>query len=260
MNNMLKGRVTREFGVRVTSILLACMATLADLPANANEHDTHASTWNLPNDLLKTSNQISFNQGARDVWYFMQSTSFVHNPIRYSLLPDYEALCQITPTGSSGPETVPGLPCWKNFSQPADHLPQADLNVTNTAQVRHGVTFPPHAFAVHPSPIGFAIVAWRSPVRGTVNVNGFFTDLNPCSNGVIWTIDRGATTLASGEINDNSESFNLSQVHVARGQVLYFIVDPNGDYSCDTTQLELNISARESHDEWDDDKGSNGGE
>jgi len=228
--------------------------------AFAGEHDRSALVWNLPNDLLKTSNQISFNQGARGVWYFMQSASFEHDPVLYSFLPDYEALCQISSGGFPNPETVPGLPCWKNLSQPADNLPQADLNVTNTTQVRHGLAFPPHAFAIHPGPTGFAIVAWKSPIRGRVKVSGSFTDLNAtCGNGVIWTIDQGKTKLASGEVNADSQSFNLSQVHVAPGQVLYFVVDPrNGDYFCDTTQLKLTVTAQWPWSDSDEDSDSDG--
>jgi hypothetical protein len=211
--------------------------------ASAGEHDRAALVWSLPNDLLKTSNQISFNQGARGAWYFMQSASFEHDPILYSLLPDYQALCEITP-GAPPEPAVPGLPCWKLAQLPED-LPQADLNVTNTTQVRHGLAFPPHAFAIHPSPTGFAIVAWKSPIHGKVKVSGSFTDLNPCGNGVLWTIDQGKTRLASGQVNASSQGFNLSQVRVAPGQVLYFVVDPgNGDFACDTTQLKLTITAQ----------------
>ncbi len=185
---------------------------------------------------------------------------FEHDPILYSLLPNYEALCQISSLGFPNPETVPGVPCWQKLLELTDNLPQADLNVTNTTQVRHDVAFPPHAFAIHPGPHGFAIIAWRSPIRGKVKVNGSSTDLNAaCGNGVIWTIDQDKTTLASGEVNANSQSFNLSQVHVAPGQALYFIVDPkDGDYFCDTTQLRVTIAAQGQWSDHDEDSENDG--
>jgi hypothetical protein len=54
-------------------------------------------------------------------------------------------------------------------------------------------------------------------------------------------------------------------VRVSRGEVLYFIVDPrDGDYFCDTTQLNLTITAQgpwSDHDEedtGDDESGDEG--
>jgi hypothetical protein len=85
----------------------------------------------------------------------------------------------------------------------------------------------------------------RAQSGGKITVKGSFIDLNGgCGNGVLWFINQGNKTLASGDLlNGGNESFNLAKVKVNQGAVLYFIVDPkNGEYSCDWTRLNLTIT------------------
>ncbi len=95
---------------------------------------------------------------------------------------------------------------------------------------------------MHPAPDRFAIVAWASPIRGRVDVKGSFTHLNQCGGGILWSVDKGDVTLTSGVINRTSQRFHLPRISVSRNDVLYFIVDPNGDYACDSTRLHLTIT------------------
>src|SRR5215472_4480793 len=67
--------------------------------------------WQLPNDVLGTGNQISFNQGANGVWYFMESSSLAHDPLTYRFLPNFTAPCS---HGTAGVQT--GVECWNNAS------------------------------------------------------------------------------------------------------------------------------------------------
>lgn len=201
-------------------------------------------SWNLANDVLEASNQISFNQGARAVWYFMEGPSAAaHDPTLYRFLPDYTAPCETNP--SSDPT---GLRCWLNLAAlfAGNHLPTVGINVTDTvANPDAGVLIPPRSLFVHPGPNRQAIVAWRSPVHGFVRVTGRVSDLDPsCDNGVIWSVDRGATTVAWGVIQNGGkpQSFQLRRVFVDEGDVLYFIVDAGmEDYACDTTGLDIRI-------------------
>jgi hypothetical protein len=99
---------------------------------------------------------------------------------------------------------------------------------------------------VHPGISGLVIIGWKSPFTGLVNVSGlFFSDLDPTGfNGVVWSVDRGSQTLASGTIANGgpAQTFSLTNVAVKAGQVLYFIVDPNGDYTSDSTGVDVIVT------------------
>jgi len=222
--------------------LLLCVLCVSH-STYAGDNAKRPRTWNLSKDLLGTLNQISFNQGARGVWYFMESNSISHDPSIYKFLTDYEAPCVGNPTASV---PINGVSCWQDPSHTLDHNPSILFNFTDATQFPFGppLAFPPHSLVMHPAPDRFAIVAWRSPVRGAVNVTGSFTHLNVCGNGVLWFVDKGTDTLASGDIFENGESFNLPRIRVSQGQVLYFVLDPkDGNYFCDSTLLDVTIAA-----------------
>ena len=101
--------------------------------------------------------------------------------------------------------------------------------------------FPPNTLAAIPGPFQLAVVAWRSPVDGFVNVTGTFTVLQSGTNGVIWSVDKGSTTLKSARLLSGSVSFSLRKVQVNKDDVLYFTVDPNGDSNADNTALQVTI-------------------
>jgi hypothetical protein len=197
--------------------------------------------WSLSRDVRATNNEISFNQGSNQVWYFMESASLNHIPPTYSFLPTYFAPCV------SGPDTplVNGLGCWEEPAHTTDLNPKVGVNFTNQTQfLIPTVGVPPHAFFLHPAPDRLAIVAWKSPLNAAVSITGAFTDLDPnCGNGIRWFIEKGTQRLAFGDLpNGGNQSFSVSNVIVSSGQVLYFLIDPNkGDNSCDTTMLDLSI-------------------
>jgi len=200
-----------------------------------------SAVWNLSRDVRANDNEISFNQGSNGAWYFMESASLKHILPIYSFLPNYAAPCL------SGPNTplVNGIACWEDPAHTMDLNPKVGVNFTNkTLFPISTVGIPPHAVFVHPAPDRFAIVAWKSPLNAIVSITGAFTDLDPnCGNGILWFVEKAGQRLAFGDLpNGGSQSFSLPNVMVSPGQVLYFIVDPkNGDYSCDTTMVDLTI-------------------
>ena len=140
----------------------------------ADERERHS--WNLAKDVLATSNEISFSQGANDVWYFLESASLTHDPFTYSRLSHYTVFCDFDPVAADGSAC----------------LGPADRDVVG--------------------------------------------------NRVLWSIDKGATTIRSGDVpNGGGESFPVV-LSVRKDQLLYFIVDPKAEYSCDGTQLQLVIN------------------
>jgi hypothetical protein len=224
-------------------LIILCM-TLCALAVTAAAQ----TTWKLSKNLLATNNQISFSQGANGVWYFLQSNSFKHLPDTYQFLPAYLESC-VFPGGTP----TDGLACWINAVVAADgnQIPLVGVNFTNVTQfpdLAHGDPFgiPARSVWMHPGEVGLGIIGWKSPLTGSFNVAGFFSDLDPnCGNGIIWSVDRGARKLATGTIANGGplQTFSLTRVSVSAGQVLYFVVEPNkGDYFCDSTGVDVTIS------------------
>jgi hypothetical protein len=235
-------------GVLFTSTVFAApQAPASSATTSASERDRHRQVWRLADDVLATDNHISFNQGSRRVWYFMQSHDFAHEVLTYQFLPEYTSPCMAVEN-----RLDPfGLSCWRSARRDAsgNRLPLAGVNATEmTIESLDRFSIPARSVYVHPGFDSLAIVAWRSPVSGPVVVAGSFSDLDPnCDNGVQWTIDKGGITLRSGDLPNGGPPMAFRfRVRVKVDDVLYFIVDPNGgDYACDTTGIDVTVRRME---------------
>jgi hypothetical protein len=208
---------------------------------------TAQTTWKLSRDLLATNNQISFNQGANGVWYFLRSSSLAHLPKTYQFLSAYFEPC----VSDSFSTFADGMSCWQNpdLERGIYRIPLVGINSTFTSQSPNGVFgIPPRSVFMHPSSSGLAIIGWKSPITGLVDVTGFFSDLDPTgATGVIWSVDKGGQRLTSGTIDNGGppQTFTLVRVSVSAGQVLYFTVNPNRDDTSDTTGVDVKITTSE---------------
>lgn len=221
--------------------VLAAQAAFAVSPGANNQ-------WSLPQDILGTSNEISFNQGARDVWYFMESTTLAHDPMTYRFLPNYSSAC---PTITS---PVEGLACRWDTAEPSNSFaayPHVGINFHNQAvdDPARG-DWPAHTLILHPQSTRFAIIAWRSPRVLTVNIKGAMNSLYstlPCGDGVRWRIEKGTTILASGDTarNSNAGVFSVKNIKMKAGEALYVIADPKANDFCDSTKLSLSLIGTE---------------
>lgn len=201
--------------------------------ASLNSYAQEMPTWDLSRDL-----QISFAQGANGVWYFMESESRVHEPSVYRLLPQFLAPCQ-------NPEGIfAGVSCWQGSEA---HMPDCSrlgcglktevaFNFTNKVIGYHceeadcvAAGYLPHTARVLATWERFAIVAWQSPLTGFVKVSGRVGwRLRFKGTSVFWSFDKGKETLRTGNIGSFTEDrqlIRLSRVQVAKGDVLYFILD-----------------------------------
>ncbi len=110
-------------------------------------------------------------------------------------------------------------------------------------------TMKPRSVAAHPSPKLAAVLAWKSPVEGRLQISGSIQDIHTaCGNGVTWTLQvrRGNNrdTLASGT-SDANKTIPLGvhqNVRISPGDAVVVVIGPkNGDHSCDATAVELVI-------------------
>jgi hypothetical protein len=203
-------------------------------------------SWNLAADFSHAPAMVNPNPdsyGNGHVWSFLESASFAHDPSTYHLLLNSTANAFL----------INGLEGWRGTMAFSGNnvLSLVGINASGVFQQAISISWPAGVVSMHPTPTQLVIVGWQSPIHGTVSITGGVTDLDGhCGNGIIWTIDRGSTTLASGSYPDGGQqSFaagvggaDLSELTVQTGEMLYFIVDPNGEYGCDSTGMDVTIT------------------
>jgi hypothetical protein len=180
--------------------------------------------------------------GNPNVWNYMQSATLVHDG-NYTLLPNF-ASDFLGAAGVDGwygaggqPPCAPpgGLPAvWINTN--AEPMSFCGFNFTN----------PPGHAVLHPETTQDAIVGWRSPISGIVQISGGVKDIDRNGgNGISWFVDLGTTTLAHGKIhNGGKQRFPIGlTTMVSVGQFLYINIDPKaGDNGFDSTRVRLTIT------------------
>ena len=180
-------------------------------------------SWNLSRDLTRAASsdnphgQWSLRKGSR-----------LHEPRTYRLMP-YSA-----PLGANG--NLAHASGWKNGET---YIGLAEESTTDGNQwtITQGVLF------LKPEAETLAVASWLSPITGRVRIAGILQDGQPgCGNGVKWYIDRGNRPLINGTIADGQGAAFSRAVSVQANQELHFIIDANGDASCDPTNLDLLIS------------------
>jgi hypothetical protein len=140
------------------------------------------------------------------------------------------------------------------------------LVVNTNAEPVSILTFklPARSVAVHPGPKNGVVVAWRSPIRGTVKISGRVADADPVAgDGIAWALDHrtptGTRELASGDIPNGGKqgvaqgkgAARLAAVEVRAGDLIELLVLPKENYTCDTTVVELTIAAADGSASWD---------
>jgi hypothetical protein len=198
---------------------------------------------NLAIDFLAdpTSNPFADGLGNPGVWNLLQSQSLAHDG-NYAPLPNpvanFEGGTGLVGFSGSNPS---------GCSTGSVGLPFVAINTS--AQAANGCgtwQVPSHAVDLHPWATQMAIVGWKSPIDGSVVISGGVVDLDPaCGNGINWSIDHTTTPVASGTIPNGGRAAlpNGLSVSVAAGEFLYFLIDANGDISCDSTGFEVTIDS-----------------
>ena len=202
-------------------------------------------TWDLSRDL-----QTSFMQGSDGAWYFMESESLLHDPASYRLLPEYRSPCWAGGFGvgcwlgswAHYPSGVIGIRTAVSFNFTNRLIGKTDYDAGSLA----------HTARLTPTWERLAIVAWQSPVAGTIKVSARFRERipeMPACISMAWSIEKGAQTLKSGHIGpcwtDDGALATISRLPIAKNDVLYFIVDDYwhaSDYISDGVDLRVTIT------------------
>lgn len=146
------------------------------------------------------------------VWFYMYSGARIHDPALYQLLPEFLIF------DANNQE-------WTTRSR---FIPLVGGNVTQKLMI------------FHPATDQFAILGWRSPYTGTINVQLelSFPDsvAQARSNGVVWSIDHGSSILQTSLLTPAGQPVSTTTtVDVTSGDMLYLTIDDNNDTESDTT-------------------------
>ena len=223
----------RSAFVAAIGIVLTTMSPSGAVPIPAS------MTWDLAKDFRTAPSQANPSPdrcGNKGVWSYLAGPS--NDPDAYRQLPDF----------ATGKFHVQSLETWSGehqSSDEADTLPAVGLNVTPDAVDIYNIHWPAGDVLVHPLPSDAAVVAWRSPITGTVTIFGqaWLAQHPDCGNGVEWSLRDGATVLRSGAIAGHEKArWTVPRLHVTKGDQIYLAIDARDDYhSCDSTIVRLII-------------------
>jgi hypothetical protein len=214
---------------------------------------TCVAGWDLAQDLLANvassapTNPFADSHGNPGVWHMMFAPGVNYDTTTYSDIPNDAFVRDFTCDSPT-----PGYSGWFYDDSTTGVIAQTGINTTATtlsgyycigAQVLN-----PFTASLHPGPTNLAMFAWQSPISAAVTIVGRFSDPDcMCGNGIVWHVDQlsGDTvaTIASGALAECGSAPLQLQTTVAVGDYLYFIVEPNGDYACDLTEVNAAITS-----------------
>jgi hypothetical protein len=215
---------------RFFAVPLAASALLAlSCAAHATVHDVVA-------DFSATTNTES------SLWSYRTSTTVAHDGA-YPLLPNFGPFAGFTgPAAATAGWTVSGVPA-------------IGVNVSGADQFFTGFgpgaefTWPAGAMFMHPGAATLAVVSWLSPSAAQLSIAVRFSDMDGNAayrDGVAWSVEKnaGGAALAFGSFpyRGSSGPVAISNVTVAAGDRIHFIVGGNGDFQGDSTRLEATIT------------------
>lgn len=181
-------------------------------------HDSY--TWDPWADFLLAPNQANptpDRYGNPAVWHYLAGPSLDHGPAGYVPMPDY----------------VIDSPTYEKWTYPHDryHL---------IAHVRS-----PDEIQMHTGEGWLSILGWRSPMNGTVTVEGTVRlrgdGCEDVVTGIIFSVDLESRILYRVVMNEPGQAVLSVPADVQVGESLYFVLDPGQDTNCDTTVVSLLI-------------------
>jgi len=106
------------------------------------------------------------------------------------------------------------------------------------------VVFPANVLGMGPA--GLLVTRWTAPMASTVNVTGFFQDLQAASVG-LYVVVNGKRAFASsfggGKTLQGQIPFSLSSLNLSAGDTIDFVVDSQGGTDDDLVGLSAKVSS-----------------
>ncbi len=243
-------------------MLAACVLYVQAASLHASDGAPDVKIWSLRDEFGTGDRRLNPLKDRDDetVWYFLR-TSSSEGPVE-SRGWKHDGKYDLLVEGGSGLFGSP-LDGWAYRMKE----PLAPVIGRITADYDIGLNFRPGDILLAPGPDYAVVVGWRSPVGGTLEIQGSFEHGQSCcgdNSRIRWFVERGPapntsdgftpTVLASGE-SDFGTSTQKSVFHI-RDQVVrpddfvYFIVDALADgtatpHAGDGTRLELKMTVRD---------------
>ena len=207
-----------------------CMVAFFSLLAS----QARATSYDAVTDFSSSTNTDT------STWSYRYQTGTVRDGI-YPLLPMFTAAVGMWSPMNPGAWTLEGT------------IPEIGVNQTGSdATFVPGpgsgpFTWPKNTMSVHPGPAELVVLSFLSPSTSFFNIDFSFSDLDPNGNngGIAWFVDLNTTNLSMGSFGNGGASgmMNLNNIFVNAGDRINFIVDPNGDFFFDSTQVTAMISS-----------------
>jgi hypothetical protein len=244
------------------TLLVAALLCVHALSLHASDGASDVKTWSLHHEFPVGDRRVNptEDQDEQTVWFFLR-TSSSEDPIesrRWIHDGKYDLLAE----GGSGLFGSP-LDGWVYQSK----QPLAPAIGRITADYDIGLNFRPGNILLAPGPDHAAIVGWRSPVGGTLEIQGSFEHGQSCcgdNSRIRWFVERGPapnksqgftpTLLASGESDFGTSTqksvFHIPDQIVQPDDFVYFIVDAFADGTAtphygDGTRFEVTMTIRD---------------
>ncbi|MGI8603921.1 MAG: DUF1549 and DUF1553 domain-containing protein [Verrucomicrobiales bacterium] len=140
--------------------------------------------------------------------------------------------------------TKPGLHAWTGGGR---DNPAVVINTTAAEISFLSIRLPARAVSFHPGPKTPVSLSWRAPVEGSAEVTVQLADADPtCGNGIGWELRHGADVIRKGEMdNAGQATIEVPSTPLKSGSLLQLVISPRGDYSCDSTRVEMTVRAGE---------------
>jgi len=251
--------------VRIRSFPLAAVVAVAFVaPVTSHAAGGRPTTlsWSLGEDFRTGADRANpaFDEHDEPAWHFLRTTSSAGPVESRAWLRDGKYV----PLGDSGEKLFSvSLDGWAYQAQ----QPLAPAIGRVTAHQDLGLTFAPGDILMAPGPDHAVVIAWRSPVAGTLDIEGVFEHGQSCcgvNSRVNWHVERGPAPdavrgftpepLASGESDFGSPTqrgrFEFRDLAVQADDHVYFIVDAAADGTAtphhgDGTRFEVRLTVRE---------------
>ena len=212
-------------------------------------------SWNLSRDLLTNMSTI---QAPPSPWTLGEWSSLVPNgALNTSAFIPFKFTAPTNCAGSSWS----WLSCWFTTSFAGNSgLALIGISTATLAPHTHGVPLLHPGYFPGPVPhTKYAVVKWTNPQSQPLNIEilGRISDIDPnCGDGIKYGVLQGTSPAAIPLINNfnssplnnislssTSDTFHASTV-VTPSDTLYFVVDANNDFFCDSTQLDILIVSK----------------